>query len=76
MTELFLKESLLISVVQMIFYILVVYLYCILIILCLFLNFQQYNNKFLILKAKYYVVEPHYIKDSTPYKAVLIGSGF
>jgi len=30
------------------------------------LNFQEELNKFLIIKAKYDVVEPYYMDESTP----------
>jgi hypothetical protein len=30
------------------------------------MHFFIFNNKFLIIKAKYYVVEPYFMDDSTP----------
>jgi hypothetical protein len=35
-------------------------------LLLILLNFQEELNKFLIIKAKYYVVEPYYMEGFTP----------
>jgi len=57
------------------FYVLVCYPILYFDILFAIFAFQQLKNKFLIIKAKYYGVEPHYMEGTTPDQLCLTCSG-